>query len=395
MKPFRPNLMVVDDEAEVLRTIHDLFRMEYRVLTFTRGEEALERLQQEDVPVVLTDQQMPGMNGVQFLQKAQQVSPETVRLLFTGYSDIRAVIDAINQGSIFRYISKPWEPQDLVLTIRQAVQHHDLVVSRRKLLDELQERNAQLVEANRAKTAFIEVASHELNTPLAVILGLSELWQLQQGPDASPTQQGWVDRMHAAAKRLAGIVERMLKLLRTDKLDSALDLEMTDVDLLIQSVVAEIEPFLKSRRQRVEVEVDPAVGSIEIDAGMIRDALTNLLVNAIKFSPDDREIQITAAPVGLEYVRFEVSDSGVGIKPDDRRHLFEPFFTCYDTLHHSSGQFQFGKRGIGLGLHLVKTFVELHGGSMDEVKSSPDDGTTFGFVLPRQRRLVCAAYGGL
>ena len=78
----------------------------------------------------------------------------------------------------------------------------------------------------------------------------------------------------------------------------------------------------------------------------------------------------------------------MGISPADRRHLFEPFFTCYDTLHHSSGQFQFGKRGIGLGLHMVKTFVEMHGGSVEEVKSSPNEGTTFSILLPRRQRIV-------
>src|SRR5207302_11518297 len=90
-----------------------------------------------------------------------------------------------------------------------------------------------------------------------------------------------------------------------------------------------------------------------------------------------------ARPEGTQQVRFEVADPGVGIGPDDRSHLFEPFFTGFDTMHHSSGEYQFCKRGMGLGLCLVKTFVELHGGTV-EVASTPGAGSTFAFVLPRR-----------
>src|SRR5690242_18487229 len=106
----RPTLVVVDDEPEVLRSLHDLFRLEYRVLTFERASEALEALAtREEVAVILSDQRMPGMSGVEFLEKAQRSHPDATRLLVTGFADIKAVIDAINQGHIARYISKPWD----------------------------------------------------------------------------------------------------------------------------------------------------------------------------------------------------------------------------------------------------------------------------------------------
>src|SRR5271165_5028942 len=105
----RPTLVVVDDEPEVLRSLHDLFRLEYRVLTFERAADALDALETlDDVAVILSDQRMPGISGVQFLERAQLTHPDATRLLITGYADLSAVIDAINQGHIARYISKPW-----------------------------------------------------------------------------------------------------------------------------------------------------------------------------------------------------------------------------------------------------------------------------------------------
>jgi signal transduction histidine kinase len=390
MSGTRPALMVVDDEPEVLRSIHDLFRHDYRVQTFQRPGEALAALEKLDVPVVMSDQRMPEMSGVELLRQVKRLRPDTTRLLFTGYADIEAVIAAINEGHVFRYVTKPWDPAELAAVVRQAVEHHDLVVERRRLLAELTRTNAELAEANRLKGAFIEVASHELNTPVAVVLGLAELWKMTLGPDASAKERTWVDRIQGAGRRLAATVERMLKLLRADRFADTLELQEAELEPLLRRAVEDLQPFLQSRSQRVEVRVLPGLGSALVDPAKIGDILTNLIVNAIKFTPDGGVVQVTAAPEGPDRVRFRVTDTGVGISPADRRHLFEPFFTGYDTLHHSSGDYQFCKRGIGLGLCLVKTFVELHGGTV-EVASIPDQGSTFGFTLPRRPPSLKAA----
>ena len=120
------------------------------------------------------------------------------------------------------------------------------------------------------------------------------------------------------------------------------------------------------------------------------------MVNAIKFTPDGGTIRLIAGPDGPDWVRFRVVDQGLGIGPAERRHLFEPFFTGFDTMHHSSGEYQYRKRGIGLGLCLVKTFAELHGGRV-EVDSAP--GSRLGVRIPppqaSARRAIPAATRGL
>ena len=392
MNASRPLLVVVDDEAEVLRSVHDLFRLDYRVQTFERGADALAALEQADPHVVLSDQRMPGISGVELLRQVKLLRPEATRLLFTGYADIKAVIDAINQGSVFRYIAKPWDPEELATVVRQAREHHDLLVERQQLIAELTEANAQLVEANRLKGAFIEVASHELNTPVSVVLGMTELWKLAQGPCATATERGWVDRIQGAGRRLASTVERMLKLLRADQLDQAIDLSDAELEPLLRRAVADLQPYLLARDQEVDIRAEPGLGSAEVDPAKVGDILTNLIINAIKFTPDGGRIVVTAGPDGPDRVRFRVADPGVGIGDAERRHLFEPFFTGYDTMHHSSGEFQYCKRGVGLGLCLVKTFVELHGGSVDVI-SAPGEGSTFSFTLPRHPRRLAARAG--
>lgn len=384
MTPRRPTVLVVDDESEVLRSVHDLLRLDYRVLTCERGEDAIRLLESDDViEVVMSDQRMPGMTGVEVLRHARRIRPEATRLLFTAYADVKAVIDAINQGSVFRYIAKPWDPDELPGLVRQAVEHHDLIVEKKRLLGELQETNRRLVEANRLKDAFIEVASHELNTPVAVVLGMAQLWKMTQQEHATTAERNWVDRIHNAGKRLAATVERMLKLIRADDLNHPLELKPTALEPLIRGVVIELGEFLHARRQSVELAIDAKLGEALIDAAKIGDVLTNLMMNAIKFTPDGGVIRVTVGPFGPDRVRFEVRDEGSGIDPGARPFLFEPFFTGFDTMHHSSGEYEFGKRGIGLGLCLVKRFVEMHGGEV-EVQSEQGVGSTFSFVIPRQ-----------
>src|SRR5215475_3370330 len=165
MAATKPCLLVIDDEPDLVQSVQDLLRRDYKVLTATRASEGLEMIEREQVHIVMSDQRMPEMTGVELLCTVKKNHPETVRLLFTAYSDLSAVIDAINEGNVFRYISKPWEVEDLKATLKQAYEYYQLQEERRLLLQELQAKNAQLEAANaelrrgnELKKAFIKVA---------------------------------------------------------------------------------------------------------------------------------------------------------------------------------------------------------------------------------------------
>jgi signal transduction histidine kinase len=380
----RPTLLVVDDEPEMLRSVFDLFRLDYRVLTFVKGPDALKALAEEpEADVILSDQRMPEMTGVTLLREAKKIRPEVTRLLFTGYADIKAVIDAINEGNVFRYIAKPWDSEEMISVVRQAVEQHDLIAEKMRLLRDLKETNARLVEAGRLKSAFLEVASHELNTPVAVVLGLADLWKMTQAERATPAERVWVEKIQASGKRLASVVERMFKLIRSDTPIRAIERVEVDLAEVARKVVADLSPFLAARKQAVDLRLDPDLGTAEADPAKLADIFANLIGNAIKFTPDGDTITLTGRPDGPDRVTFAVVDRGPGIRPEDRPHVFEPFFTGYDTMHHSSGEYQYGKRGMGLGLCLVKSFVELHGGKV-ECWCNPGEGATFSFTIPRR-----------
>ena len=392
-------LLVVDDEPDVVKSVQDLLRFDYKVLGATRAADALRLIGEQPVHVVLTDQRMPEMTGVDFLRQLREQFPDTVRLLVTGYADIRAVIDAINQGNVYRYITKPWEPEELQAVIREAAERYDLVAERKRLVEELKGKNEQLQQtneelrrANELKGAFIQVASHELRTPLTILMGLTRL----AGTAAGQQQplKSFLERIENACRRLQHLVDQLVTMLQAGNFERGLEPRPTDVAALLRQAADDVRPFVELRNQSLDVEIPADLGEADVEAAKIRDSLNHLLLNAIKFTPDGGQITLAAdRPGAPEGLRIRVSDTGSGIDPAAVHKLFEPFFTGYDVSHHSSGHYEHGRRGLGLGLSVVKAFVEMHGGTV-RVDTEVGRGTTFTITLPLSHPEAGAAAGG-
>src|SRR5215468_8350579 len=120
-------ILLVDDEPEILFSLRGLLRKEFELYTAESGQEALEILHQHPVHVIMTDQRMPQMTGVELLRRVQGDFPEAIRIVFTGYADIKAVIDAVNQGQIYRYVTKPWDPDELRDMLHEACEHYERI----------------------------------------------------------------------------------------------------------------------------------------------------------------------------------------------------------------------------------------------------------------------------
>ena len=389
----RHTLLVVDDEVDVLESLRHLFHRSYRVLTASGGDQALELMNKNDVHLILSDQRMPGMSGDVFLSHARRLKPDAIRILFTGYADIQAVINAVNEGNIFRYILKPWDAGELEGVIRQAAEQYELLAERKRLIAELQAANVQLTVANKEleeagqlKSSFIEVASHEFNTPITLVLGMSELLRLLN-PNRSEQEQALVERISESARQLAKLVTNTLTLMRTDGFRQTLQCAPVDLAALLRRVAEQVSPFVQSRHLHLNVELADDLGSFEIDADKIAASVVNLLTNAIKFTPDGREITLSARLTGADEAEIAVTDHGIGLEPRALNRLFQPFFTQFDSSLHSSGDVGFNKRGLGLGLSIVKQFIELHGGRV-AAESVLGEGTTVTISLPRHNPLA-------
>jgi len=385
----RHSILVIDDEPDVVESVRDLLRLDYRVLGATRAREGIGILAQETVDVVMTDQRMPEMTGVELLHHVRETHPDAIRLLFTGYADIRAVIDAINRGSVYRYITKPWDPDELQSIIRDAVERHDLIEERQRLLaelersnEELRAANAALAQANELKSSFIQVASHELRTPISILLPLTYL--VKRAPGAPEPLNSWLRGIVNATDRLHHLVDQLTTMLSLERFERPLVRRPASLCALLQEAASDVQPFVDLRGQTLACDFDDTLGTIDVEAPKIRDALNHLLLNAIKFTPDAGRITLRARRTPEQGAEIEVVDSGAGIDAASLPRIFEPFFTAFDVSRHASGVFEYDRRGLGLGLSVMKAFVEMHGGSVT-VRSQVGRGSTFTVVLPPGR----------
>lgn len=159
----RKTVLCVDDEANVLRALKRLLRKEpYQLLTANSGAEALQILETEEVHLLVSDYRMPGMTGTELLSEVAERSPETVRVVLSGYADAASIVEAINRGHIFRFLAKPWSDEELKANLRVCLEQNELIVRHRELTEELAKRNAELRFLSERQKSLIDERTRSL-----------------------------------------------------------------------------------------------------------------------------------------------------------------------------------------------------------------------------------------
>ncbi|QNM95676.1 response regulator [Chitinimonas koreensis] len=176
-------LLLVDDEANILSALTRLFRRDgYRILSAGSGRDGLEVLRANPVGVIISDQRMPGMTGTEFLSEAKILQPESVRIVLSGYTELNSVTDAINRGSVFRFLTKPWEDELLREQVRDAFGHYELKMNCARLSDELVQKNAALEDIRRQLEAALAEVRSERDFGMSVLSVTQQV--LHQAPVA-------------------------------------------------------------------------------------------------------------------------------------------------------------------------------------------------------------------
>ena len=249
----------------------------------------------------------------------------------------------------------------------------------RRLLEEelrrknyqLEQQNLAIQEANRLKTEFVSMVSHELRTPLTSIQGYAEL--LLEDERIAGEERESLTLVKKNADRLLALINDLLDLSRMEA--GRLDLHRTSLDLarLIPEVAGSLRPLIEAKRQRLRLDLGEALPAVWADQDRVTQILTNLISNAHKYTLVEGSITV-AARRDDGFVRVDVSDTGIGLSPEDQAQLFTKFFRAHDRSPQAGG-------GTGLGLVITRLLVELHGGRIT-VSSAPGQGSTFSFSLP-------------
>lgn len=419
----RGSLLIVDDEKEVLMALKRLFRKEYDVHLAEDADKGLRIMSDYSIHVVISDQRMPGMPGTELLKRIKADYPDAVRVILTAYSDINAVIDAINEGNVYRYISKPWNPVEMRHTVKNAFIQYWLVSGNRKLLKELAEKNnaltdeiaerkrveeelekhqanlEQMVEertaelrveiaerknverqlakardeaqsASQAKSDFLAHMSHELRTPLNGIIGYSQI--LMGDSDLSIRQSQAVEVIRRSGEHLFTMIDDILDLAKIEARKMELEPSAFHLGQLLNDIVEMTK--IRSDEKNLALDFRPPdalPAFVRGDPKRLRQVLLNLLSNAVKYS-DIGGVVFKVRHERPDMFSFSVEDTGIGIPEGKIGEIFMPFHQVADRRRQTDG--------TGLGLSISQRIVEMMGGKIG-VKSKLLKGSVFGFEI--------------
>ncbi|MCS6838651.1 MAG: hybrid sensor histidine kinase/response regulator [Bdellovibrionaceae bacterium] len=329
--PVRPLVVIIDDEVEVLNALERILEEEFQVLKFSDPEVFINQLQQKKMSaasVIICDQRMPKHQGVEVLALCATEIPQATRILLTGYADLDVVIQAINQGGIYRYLHKPWEPSDLIVTVREASRKH-------QLLEE-----AKLLE--KAKTDFMILINHELKTPLTSILNFTHL--LKDTSPLSYQQTHYLDRIIQSAERLQKLIDNTLLILKVEA--KQLNPQITKVHP--SQLRWQVAPEYQNLMQLKEINIHHNIG---IDKFLVTDSrllvlcLERLTENAIKFAHPKTTITFSITPTSPYRANIAIENEGPTVPPEILGQYGTPFLISQPILNHH--------QGAGLGLSVV------------------------------------------
>ncbi len=359
-------VLVVDDEQKILRMMkRNLSGLGHEVTTSDSGENALKLLEKQEFDLVLLDQILPGMDGIEVRQEIQKMmhNPPPV-IMFTAHGTVHLAAEAMKTGFV-DFIPKPiTDFQELDFKIRRNLQRAEL---ERKLRETEIAREAA-EEIGQLKDRFLSLMSHELRTPLTAIIGLTQTIQRKMQKGQSPEEKT-LNHILDSASQLKRLMEEVLEVAAVEN-QTQFRLEPVDIKKMISEVLVRTQVRAAQKGLALKTHIEGELQPVRADRYRLGQILSHLLDNAIKFT-EQGEIFL-----GLEekarQIRIVVRDTGCGIPEERLNRVFDRFFKL-----DQSGQ----SPGAGVGLFLVKNWVEKMEGRI-WVQSKPDAGTAFYFELP-------------
>ena len=378
-------VLVVDDDPQIRNALRRALRSEpYDLLVADGGAQALNILSESPIQVVVSDLGMPGMDGISLLAAVADRSPDVIRMILSGHSDSQVILDAVNGGSVYRYILKPWDNDHLKVVIRQALALWDLQAERQALLDALQAHNQHLEEIVAQRTRqmlaverqadigrYASQIVHNLSNPLHAVSAALELLAVYIDGER-PVKEKMEKGLRIARSAADDLREIIGSILFHAREEAQFILAPMDVNPVIEKEIAffEMHPDFKYKVKK-ELLLDTTIPRIRGNPIQIKQILDNLIKNALDAVADTPTKRLTVQTLAEEdQVVIRVSDTGQGISPQHMDRIFSSDFTTKPI----------GK-GTGLGLASVKTMVEAYSGTI-RVASTVGRGTTVDLRIP-------------
>ena len=372
-------VLLVDDEELNLKVLRSFLDEDWHVYEATSGAQALAVGAELPLDVIVTDQRMPGMTGVDMLAEFRKRRPDVAGIVLTGYTDMQALESAINRANVFRFLRKPWEASDVLQAVEQASAQ---VVQRRTIeklvgllarrsdelhtsLGQLRMQQQLLLRLERLGTIGQLAAgiTHDLRNVM-VALRTAE-WEMAQTA-VSPALRETMTVGLAGVDNLLSMLQTIHEYARNGSL--TLQIKEVDPAMVVKDAIVISRMDLLFRMRKVECVVGPQLPKLQADRQKLTQVLVNLVRNALHATEDGAGVRVSARAAAGGGVEFAVEDDGPGISREQREKLFQPFVSTK------------GEQGLGMGLYMAKLIVESHHGRIG--LADRHRGARFEVVLP-------------
>ncbi len=370
------HVLIVDDEESIRRTLTAfLSKAGYTVVAADTATTAQQLLKEQQFDVVVSDIVMPRLTGVELLQMIHQESPEVQVIMMTGQPTVETAATAVRAGA-FDYLFKPVGKEQILRSVGNAAklkatedERVRLAEDNRRQLVELQASYHRLRETESLRDNLVNMIVHDMRSPLAIILGYLNLLKGPIPKKLSPAELGYFDVIFKHTQKMITMVSSIVDVSRLEANQMPLDRQPHDMVSLTRAVMDSVGSLVGERRMNLEAPPEPVTA--HADKGLVERVIGNLLMNALKYTPDSGEVRV--AVIGDDSkVQMRITDTGSGIDPKHHTRIFEKF-----------GALEKSTRGYstGLGLAFCKLAVEAHGGRIG-VESAIGKGSTFWVELP-------------
>jgi len=374
-------LLLVDDEQPNLDVLSSFLEADYDVYTANSGAEALAIATSTPIDVVITDQRMPEMTGVELLEQLRALKPDVAGIVLTGFTDTTALISAINQAQVFRFLKKPWQAEEVFEAVAQA--SHMVYQERairhlvHRLANRTDELDAALTELRAAQQGMLHLErlvvtgrlaagiTHDLRNAMTGLIFLeNEVVARNVDPDFVESVTVGV----AGVRNLLASLETMNQFVRQKRLSMAM--ERFDPARIVLDAVAVMRMDLNFRRRRVVVDAEQGVlPEVLGDRQKLVQVLVNLIRNAVQATQERQLVAVSARCTEDGMIQLTVEDEGPGIANEIRERLFEAFNSSKDET------------GMGMGLYMSRLIVRNHDGQI-ACTERPGGGARFEVTLP-------------
>jgi signal transduction histidine kinase len=355
-------ILIIDDEEVVLDSCTQILRGgDYQVATAADGTAGLTLAQEFRPDLVFVDLKMPGLSGIEVLERLRECDPTLVSIVITGYATVNSAVEAMKKGA-YDFLPKPFTPEEFRLITQRGLERRRLVL----------ETVALRREKEMLREHFAAIVSHELKAPLGAAQQNLFALAAELSGALTEAQAHRLERMQALIDSLLKLIHAWLRAYSTDVEGIRKEFKPTSVGSAVARAVESVQPHATRKGVEIVARVEAPSAFVNGDEGTLAEAVINLLGNAVKYSRASGQVIVRAREEDGN-VLITVADAGVGISKEDLPFIFDDFYSGRSN--------QPPERGSGLGLAITRRIVEAHNGSIS-VASQLGKGSTFTIRLP-------------